>query len=61
MIAQAQAQLNNGANHILLEAATQAAGAQETALRAASVQNRLMQEADEARRNAAELQLDLAW
>ena len=58
---QAQAQLNAGANHILLETAAQAADAQETAVRAASVQNRLLQDAGEVRRDAAELQLDLAW
>ena len=57
---QAQAQLSAGANHILLETAAQAADAQEAAVRAAGVQNRLLQDAGEARRDASELQLDLA-
>ena len=57
----AQSRLSAGANHILLEAAAQAADAQETTARAANAQTRIFQEADEARRNAGELQLDLPW
>lgn len=57
----AQARIGANSNHILIEAAAQAADAQETAARAAGAQSRILRDSDEARRNAAELQLDLPW
>lgn len=54
----AQAQLSAGTNQILIESAAQAVNAQETAVRAAGAQNQILTEQNEARRNAAEMQLD---
>jgi hypothetical protein len=58
-VAHTQAQMAATANHVLLESAAQAAGAQETALRAAGAQNELMLEENDARRDAAQMQLNM--
>ena len=55
---QAQAQLNASTNQILLESAVQDVNARETAIRAAGAQKRILQEQDEARRDALALRLD---
>jgi hypothetical protein len=58
-VAHTQAQIAATTNHVLLEAAAQAAGAQETALRAAGAQNELILEQNDARRDAAQMQLNM--
>jgi hypothetical protein len=58
-VAHTQAQIAATTNHVLLESAAQAAGAQETALRAAGAQSELMLEQNDARRDAAQMQLNM--
>ena len=58
-VARAQAQMAATTNHVLLESAAQAAGAQETALRAAGAQSELILEQNDARRDAAQMQLNM--
>jgi len=54
----AQAQISAGTNAILLETAAQNADANEMAVRAINAQNQILQDQNEARRNADELRLD---
>jgi hypothetical protein len=54
----AQAQLSAGANAILLETAAQNADAADTTVRALHAQNQILQEQDEGRRDADEMQID---
>jgi hypothetical protein len=54
----AQAQLSAGANAILLESAVQNTDAAEAGVRALHAQNQLLQEEDDGRRDAEEMQLD---
>jgi hypothetical protein len=53
-----QAQLSAGTNSILLESAAQAADANEAAVRQLGAQGRMLQDQDDARRNADEMRLD---
>ena len=57
--ARSQSQIAATTNRVLLESASQAAAAQETALRAAGAQRALIQEQSDARRDAAQLQLNM--
>ena len=54
----AQAQLSAGANAILLESAVQNTDAAEAGVRAVHAQSQILQEQEEGRRNAEEMQLD---
>jgi hypothetical protein len=58
-VAHTQARIFATTNHVLLESAAQAADAQETALRAAGAQSELLLEQNDARRDAAEIQLNM--
>jgi hypothetical protein len=58
-VAHTQARIAATANQVLLESAAQAADAQEAALRAAGAQSELMLEQNDARRDAAEIQLNM--
>jgi hypothetical protein len=58
--ARSQAQIAATTNRVLIESASQAAAAQESALRAAGAQSVLLQEQNDARRDAAQLQLNLS-
>lgn len=55
----AQAQLSGRTNQILLEAAAQSGDAQEAAVRASGAQSRLLEDQSDARRDSAEMALDV--
>ena len=55
----AQAQLSGRTNQILLEAAAQSGEAQEAAVRASGAQSRLLEDQSDARRDSAEMALDV--
>jgi hypothetical protein len=54
----AQAQLSGGTNAILIESAVQSTGAAEAGVRAIHAQSQLLQEEEDGRRNAEEMQID---
>lgn len=58
-VARTQARIDATTSQVLLESAAQAAGAQETALRAAGAQSELILEQNDARRDSAEMQLNM--
>jgi hypothetical protein len=58
-VARNHARIAATTNHVLLETAAQAADAEETALRAAGAQSALILEQNDARRDAAQMQLNM--